>query len=47
MAQLSFVQRLQIANQKGCFNFDNRRPRDDFLSKQYLTSLCMRRTNVP
>ena len=47
MAQLSFVQRLQIANQKGCFNFDNRRARDDFLSKQYLTSLYMRRANVP
>ena len=37
MAQLNFVQRLQIANQKGYSNFDTR---------TRLTSLRMRRTNV-
>ena len=30
MAQLNFVQRLQIANQKGYSNFDTRRARHDF-----------------
>ena len=30
MVQLNFVQRLQIANQKGYSNFDTRRARHDF-----------------
>ena len=30
MAQLKFVQRLQLANQKGYSNFDTRRARHDF-----------------
>ena len=46
MGQLNFVQRLQIANQKGCSDFDTART-SLFLSQKYLTLLRMRRTNVP
>ena len=30
MAQLNFIQRLQIANEKGSSNFDNMRARQEF-----------------
>ena len=46
MGQLNFVQRLQIANQKGCSDVDTGRT-SLFLSQKYLTLLRMRRTNVP
>ena len=46
MDQLNFVQRLQIANQKGYSDFDTESS-SSFLSQQYLTSLRMRHANVP
>ena len=45
MGQRNFVQRLQIANQKGCSDFETGR-KSLFLSQKYLTLLRMRRTNV-
>ena len=45
MDQLNFVQRLQIANQKGYSDFDTERS-SSFLSQQYLMTLRMRDTNV-